>query len=137
MSFFSKMADSYRAVNEGRATANAHKMAEEFLEDRLPYDVGADGFAIVAKMADYSSVEQMAMIYVVTYANTMGYYLDGVNATQEFRVKVARKVARACICFANLQRSGIKFDGYWTRQLIDVSKSHGVITDSEQISFVI
>jgi Tfp pilus assembly protein PilW len=137
MSFFSKMAATYRAVNEGRTTAEAHQMAESFLETKLPYDVGAHGYEIVSKIADYSSVEQMAMIYVVTYANRMEKYLPAVNATPEFRMTVARSVARACILLARLQRSGTAFDGYWTRQLIEAAKKHGVKTDGDQISFAV
>ncbi|MBS0479655.1 MAG: hypothetical protein JSR79_10195 [Proteobacteria bacterium] len=137
MSFLSKMAAGYRAVNEGRRTAEAHQMAESFLEARLPYDVGTDGFEVVSQMADYSSVEQMAMIYVITYANRMEGYLNSVNATQDFRMTVTRSVARACILLARLQRSGVAFEGYWTVQLIETAKRHGVNTDSHQISFAV
>ena len=137
MSFFRKMADTYRAVNEGRATAEAHQMAEEFLGEKLPSDVGADGYAIVARMADFSSIEQMAMIYVTTYSKRMTHYLDAVSATQDFRVRVTRNVARACICLARLQRSGTSFDAFWTRNLIEAAKKHGVNTDGEHISFAV
>jgi hypothetical protein len=137
MSFLRKMAETFRAVNEGRATAKAHRLAEEFLGEKLPIDVGADGYAMVAHMADFSSIEQMAMIYVTVYARRMTNYLDAVSATPDFRLRVARNVARACISLARLQRSGTRFAGFWTRDLIEAAKKHGVKTDSEQISFVV
>ena len=137
MSFFRRMADTYRAVNEGRATAKAHQMAEQFLGEKLPSDVGADGYAIVAGIADYSSIEQMAMIYVAAYAKRMTWYLDTVNATQDFRTRVSRNLARACILLARLQRSGTSFNEFWTRDLIAAAKKHGVNTDSDKISFIV
>ena len=137
MSFFRKLQNTYRAVNEGRATAKAHQMAEEFLGAKLPSDVGADGFAIVARMADFSSVEQMAMIYVIAYAQRMTWYLDAVSATQDFRMQVARNVARACICLAHRQRSGTRFEGYWTQELIEAAKKHGIKTDTKEIPFAV
>lgn len=137
MSFFRKIADTYRAVNEGRATAQAHQMAEQFLAARLPQDVAVDGYKQAASVADLSSVEEMALIYVTTYAKRMIRYLDAVNATSEFRMQVARNVARACICLADLQRSGERFNGYQTRELIQAAQKLGVKTDSPEISFVV
>lgn len=135
MSFFRKMADTFRAVNEGRATAQAHQMAEQLLGERLPADVAQDGYALAARMADYSTVEQMAMVYVTTYANRMSRYLDAVNATQEFRTRVARAVARAFILLRDLHESGTRFDEFSINDLIAAAKKHGVNTDSGPASF--
>ena len=110
-------------------------MAEEFLGEKLPNDVAADGFAIVARVADYSSVEQMAMIYVTAYAKRMTLYLNAVSATPEFRTRVARNVARACLCLVRLQRSGHNFDKFRTIGLIEAAKRHGVNTDAGELSF--
>lgn len=137
MSFLNKMGSAFRAVNHGRSTAEAHRMAENFLESNLPSDVAANGFETVARIADYSSIEQMAMVYVITYANRMHQYLDAVGATTEFRTTVARNVARACILLAQLQRSNTDFDPSWTVQLIQAAKRHGVNTDSEKIRFAL
>jgi hypothetical protein len=112
-------------------------MAEEFLDARLPHDVATEGYARAAGIADYSSVEQMAMVYVTTYAQRMTPYLDAVSATKEFRTQVARSVARACILLARLQRSGTRFDGYATRALIEAAKRHGVNTNTNEISFAL
>lgn len=135
MSFFRKAAQTFRAINEGRATAQAHKMAEEFLQQKLPQDVGEAGFERVARIADYSSVEQMAMVYVIVYAERMATYLDAVNATREFREKTARSVARACIILANHQRSGENFDSWTIAELVEAARTLGIKTDGPQISF--
>lgn len=137
MSFFRGLADTFRAVNEGRATANAHKAAEHYLGIKLPLDVAEDGFATVARMADFSSIEQMSMVYVIKYAQRMVDYLDSVNATNEFRLEVAKNVARACINLANLQRSGTKFEAFYVKELVEAAKMLGVKTDGEKISFTI
>ena len=136
MSFFSNIAATFRAVNEGRSTANAHRMAEEFLQASLPADVAADGYRKAAQVADYCSVEQMAMIYVISYANRMRFYLDAVSATQEFRLSVGLNVARALMRFSELQRSGVELDRYQIPQLIAAAKAHGVKTDNAKFALV-
>ncbi|SFP16769.1 hypothetical protein [Qipengyuania nanhaisediminis] len=135
MSFFKGLADSFRAVNEGRSTAKAHQLAEQLLGVRLPPDVAQDGYTAVADMADFSSVEQMAMIYTIKYAKRQIGYLDAVNATGEFRREVAMNVARACIGLADLQRGGADFNAVYVHQLIGAAKQLGVKTDSPKISF--
>jgi hypothetical protein len=110
-------------------------MAEELLRVRLPPDVAEDGFSAVATMADVSSVEQMAMIYVTKYAQRMVGYLDAVNATKEFRLEVAKNVGRACIGLADLQRSGTSFQSVYIHDLISAARSVRVKTDHPRISF--
>lgn len=137
MSLFSKILDVYRVANEGRATAKAYLMAEEFLGEKLPASVGLEGYERVSSMADVSSVEEMAMIYVTEYAKAMDLHLKAIDATQDERLRVARSVARACISFARLQRSGAEFSVFWLRDLIHAAQKVGVKTDSEHISLAV
>ncbi|WP_132470341.1 hypothetical protein [Novosphingobium sp. ST904] len=135
MSFIGNLGRAFRAVNEGRATAHAHRTAEAFLGAPLPSGVAEEGFRIVGPMADFSSVEEMAMIYVIIYAEQRKAYLDGVNATKEFRGKIARQVANACIALANLQRGGERFNSMWTIRLINAARGCGVKVDHPKIAF--
>lgn len=137
MSFFRSLGSAFRAVSEGRSTAQAHRMAESFLGAALPSGVAEEGFKTVADMADFSSVEQMSMIYVIIYAEQRKVYLDQVSATNEFRGKIARQVANACISLADLQRSGERFEGYWTQRLCTAARACGVKVDHPKISFKI
>jgi hypothetical protein len=135
MSFLSGIQRTFRAINEGRSTAQAHKMAAGLLGAPLPPAVTEQGFQLVANMADFTSVEQMSMIYVIIYAEERKAYLDQVSATNEFRGRIARQVANACISLADLQRSGEIFDSYWTQRLITAARECGVKIDHPKISF--
>lgn len=137
MSSLRGLGSAFRAVSEGRNTAVAHRLAEEFLGTKLPADVAQDGYAFAARMAGAASVEQMSMIYVSTYARRMVSYLDAVNATADFRRQVASNVARACIQLAELQRSGIDLKLFGLRDLVESANMLGVNTDSERISFTV
>ncbi|TCM24932.1 hypothetical protein EDF59_14819 [Novosphingobium sp. ST904] len=75
------------------------------------------------------------MIYVIIYAEQRKAYLDGVNATKEFRGKIARQVANACIALANLQRGGERFNSMWTIRLINAARGCGVKVDHPKIAF--
>jgi transposase len=58
-------------------------MAESFLGAALPSGVAEEGFKTVADMADFSSVEQMSMIYVIIYAEQRKVYLDHAADIQD------------------------------------------------------
>lgn len=137
MSFLRKVAETVRAVGEGKRTAEAHRMAEALLGKALPPDVAADAYEIVSRMAVYSSSEQMAMIYVIEYAKRMTRYFDSIDPTPDFRMRVSRELARACILLADQQRSGTNFPKSWINELILVVRRHRVKTDHPKISFAI
>lgn len=134
MSFLRGLGNVFRAVSDGRNTASAHKMAEQLLGTKLPADVAQDAYGFVSRMADCSTVEQMGMEYVSVYAKRMVRYLDEINATEEFRLQVARNVARACIYFADRQRSGTDFGSFGLNRLVNAAQELGVETDSPGIS---
>lgn len=135
MSFLGKIGSAFRAVNDGRATAHAHRKAEALLGVPLPSSVAEEGFRIVGPMAEFSSAEEMAMIYVIIYAEQRKAYLERVNATKEFRGKIARQVANACIELANLQRGGTRFNSFWTIRLVNAARACGVKVDHPKIAF--
>jgi len=130
MSFFRGLGSAFRAASEGRNTAKAHRLAEQMMGTSLPADVAQDAYNFASRMAEYSSVEQMSMIYVSTYAERMVPYLDAVNATEGFRLQVARNVARACTHLSDLKSSGTDFSSFGLDRLIVAAKKLGVDTDS-------
>ena len=126
MTLLRRLTTFYRLLTEGRAAVEAQHMAESLLDTKLPHDVRADCHEIITRIASFSSVEELAMIYVIKYAERMALYLDAVDATQEYRTHIARGVERACVSFAGRKRAGIQFEGYWLDRLAITAKTHGI-----------
>ena len=123
MGFWDTASKAFRAISEGKATAGAHRLAENCLGVRLPHEVATDGHKYASRMADFSSVEEMA----IEYMNSYGLYLR--RNFEQFSMadkKLARdRFSRAAQHISQLQSSGVRLDHLTLVPFLDHATAFG------------
>lgn len=126
MGFLSNVAKGFRAIEEGRRTAEAFLYVERHFGIRLSHQVRQAAYPAVARMADYASVPDMALEYLTAYGRMLVRLGDGLPAGQ--RASAASQFTLLSRKLAELLERGEDLHPYNLVPFIDAANALGADT---------
>ena len=126
MGFLSNVAKGFRAIDEGRRTAEAFLYVERQFGIRLSHEVRQAAWPAVARMAEHASVPDMALEYLTTYARMLVRLGDALPA--DVRERAGSQFTLLAGKLAALLERGEDFHRYNLVPFIDAANALGADT---------